>query len=344
MNFKSIISIVVSFGLAIFFLWLLFYDTSISNLWEHIEHIKLAWIPFFIMFTFCGLWFRALRWRVMTISHIPNAKILPFFTATGLGYVANLFISRIGEISKAIYIAKTYNKSKSTILGTVVLERMVDLGVSVLLMLWAIFFFVADPIILSKYIGEKNMQYIQSFVTLPYILLAIGVICLGGVTAYILLKYLQRIKKQKKLHGIWEKLADIIHDTLDGIFILRNNKCWGRFCLYTIMIWLSYLFSLYSGFWMFDQESHNLGLYTALGTVIAASLGFILPSPGGIGTYHYFIQQFLVIFYSVSLPVASIYAIVTHGFSLLLFIIFSIISLLIHGGKAWNWSILRGKF
>lgn len=77
-------------------------------------------------------WVRALRWRHLTnpIAEIPRESL---FRAQALGFmVNNLLPLRVGEFVRSWFLARQHGASATSILGTVVIERVIDV-VSVLL-------------------------------------------------------------------------------------------------------------------------------------------------------------------------------------------------------------------
>jgi uncharacterized protein (TIRG00374 family) len=80
-----------------------------------------------------AVWFRALRWRHLTdaIQPMPRAAL---FRAVAVGLMANnIFPLRIGELVRVGYLARETRAPVAAVLGTVVLERVID-GLSVLAM------------------------------------------------------------------------------------------------------------------------------------------------------------------------------------------------------------------
>jgi hypothetical protein len=63
------------------------------------------------------------------------------------------------------------------------------------------------------------------------------------------------------------------------------------------------------------------------------SLGFVVPAPGGIGAYHYFVIQTLVQIYSVPYEQAAGFAVLTHAAQLILFSVAGFICLLAQGSS-----------
>lgn len=85
-----------------------------------------------------AVFFRALRWR-----HLTNAvAVMPrgiLYTATSIGFMVNNLVPlRIGEVVRAWVLARDQKVSASSMLGTVALERVLDIISVLLLALFAL--------------------------------------------------------------------------------------------------------------------------------------------------------------------------------------------------------------
>ena len=80
-----------------------------------------------------GIFVRALRWRYLTDAIAPMSRGL-LYRAQSLGFLVNNLVPlRIGEFVRAWYLARESQTRGAAVLGTIVLERVLDI-VSVLLM------------------------------------------------------------------------------------------------------------------------------------------------------------------------------------------------------------------
>lgn len=80
-----------------------------------------------------GIYVRALRWRYLTNPIAPMSRGL-LYRAQSLGFLVNNLVPlRIGEFVRAWYLARESETRGAAVLGTIVLERVLDV-VSVLLM------------------------------------------------------------------------------------------------------------------------------------------------------------------------------------------------------------------
>lgn len=119
----------VLFGLAItaVTLWYSFRGVSFSALLRDMGRADLAilLIPSIPAYVW-SIHLRALRWRHLT-EGVAEIGTGPLFRATAVGFMANnIFPLRIGEVVRAWYLSRESGASGAALLGTVVVERLVD--------------------------------------------------------------------------------------------------------------------------------------------------------------------------------------------------------------------------
>ena len=115
-------------------LWLAAKDVPLAELPQAFERanvwqLVLLSVPAHVL----GIYVRALRWRYLTNPVAPMSRGL-LYRAQSLGFLVNNLVPlRIGEFVRAWYLARESQTRGAAILGTIVLERALDV-VSVLLM------------------------------------------------------------------------------------------------------------------------------------------------------------------------------------------------------------------
>jgi hypothetical protein len=99
--------------------------------------------------------------------------------------------------------------------------------------------------------------------------------------------------------------------------------------LLTAGLWSSYIAMAGVPFSMLPGSGlENLGLVEALVITVVSSVGVIIPSPGGIGTYHLFVQKSLHILYGIPEIAGFTYALASHALVFLIVIFTTPIALL----------------
>ncbi len=79
-------------------------------------------VPCYIVAT----WVRALRWRHLT-NPVAEIDRVPLFHAQAIGFLVNNILPlRVGEFVRSWYLARKQGVSATSILGTVVIERVID--------------------------------------------------------------------------------------------------------------------------------------------------------------------------------------------------------------------------
>ncbi len=104
-----------------------------------LAHASLMWIGVMLFFQILDLILRAIRWQRL-VEPIHHVRFLPISGYLLIGYLANNVLpARLGELVRCHYLGDREGISRTTTLGTVVVERVVDTAVVVTLASLAIF-------------------------------------------------------------------------------------------------------------------------------------------------------------------------------------------------------------
>ncbi len=119
-----------------------------------------------------------------------------------------------------------------------------------------------------------------------------------------------------------QTFKEISQTFVDGVLAIKELKNWALFVLYTVLIWVCYIGMTYIPFWMFDMHAiYGLSYADALVLTMVSAVGIIIPTPGGVGTYHLFITQSLFLLYAVPETIGSAYGTITHASTLAVILI-----------------------
>ena len=101
--------------------------------------IAWGWVVISLVLALLSHIIRGLRWRLQlrTLGIDPSAHDMAVSVFGNYGL--NLALPRVGEVWRCSYIAHRYHVPFSTTIGTMVSERMVDMGVSGVMVLMAFF-------------------------------------------------------------------------------------------------------------------------------------------------------------------------------------------------------------
>lgn len=236
--------------------------------------IFLAWIAFNI-----SNLSRAFRWKMLLNSMGYQPKTGNAFMAVLVGYFANLGLPRLGEVVRAATISKYENIPVDQTVGTIVTDRVMDvisiLAVTLLALL------IEYEVILNFFLSNIDLSNNFS------LFLWLGGIGLGGVIGYWGLKKYYNPKGAFAL-----KIKKFGFGIKQGILSISKIKKPWIFILHSINVWLMYFFMAYFCFLAFAPTSH-LSPVVALVVYVFGSWGVVIPSPGGMGTYHFLAQSAL---------------------------------------------------
>jgi len=261
---------------------------------------------------------RAARWRILIEPIDKKPGLANTFFAVMIGYMANYALPRLGEVSRCGVLAKYEKLSFAGLVGTVIVERIIDL--LMLLLFFAIMLLLnfnkvysiiknkATTVFQSKWDSFKHIN--------PIILILIAVVLIGGIWFLY--------KKKDKFLGFTKKF---IGNFLGGIKSIGSLKKPVLFWFYSIAIWIMYLLMLYVCFLCFSETSH-LTVLDALVVLSFATFG-VIATPGGIGAYQWIVISVLTHIYFISQSISFTLAWIIWGSQLILVVLLGLISLLL---------------
>lgn len=312
---KKSLKIVLTLTIGGIFLWLAFRNVRLEELWEYARKISFGWILPFVGVALFSHYLRAERWRLLIEHDKKELDRVTLFSGVMAGYLLNLVFPRLGEVTRPVYVAKREGLSSSKLIGTIVLERTIDIAVMAFLMFVVSVYVITDPSLLSQIFGEETVQFFQSGMKIEGVLwvLLFGLVAAG--LAYLGWKFLEFLGKRFEFFEHWVgRLKELLLLFWEGLASARKVKRWWLFILLTILIWIGYTFMSYIPFWMFDmQATFGLTFLDALVITVISAIGIAIPSPGGVGTYHYFVKQSLLILFAVPAVTGIAYATITHA-------------------------------
>ncbi|MEO5996145.1 MAG: lysylphosphatidylglycerol synthase transmembrane domain-containing protein [Chitinophagaceae bacterium] len=275
-------------GLGIFLLWL----TLRKSNWEEIKTDIITanfifLIPATVMILLSHL-SRAVRWKILMEPLGYKPSLLNTFLAVMIGYWANLAVPRLGEVLKCTILGRYEKVPADKLVGTIVAERAFDVVSLVVVMTLTI---GIQYDLIGQYAGDMLGNIFhnkEGQILYKKIFLTLGLIALVLFIIGFLLKKLAHI-------SFIQKTKIFIKGILQGLTSVRNIKNKGWFFFHTVLIWVLYLLSTYMGFFAMTDMSHY-GIKAAFSALSFGSLGMIVPSPGGIGSYQYAVQQVLLLY------------------------------------------------
>ena len=282
MRYRNSITSIIPILISISCLYVFYIKVDdFSNFFNEIKNANYFYIIFATLLLFITVWFRSIRWKNLLDS---DSKIYTLFKIQMIGYFSNNVLPfRAGELLRSFLVSDRRKISKSYALGTIIMERFLDM---LMLLLMTVICIFISPI---SDIGSFSIYY------LFFIVLAIiGIFLFFFI---IISKGFIRVK--------------MIKPFLDKFILTYKNLRFNQFLylsLYGVIIWFIYWINVVLIFKAFNISAE---LYQSLLVLIVASIINSVPSlPGAIGTFHLGVELILRTF-NIANDELSIYPFVT---------------------------------
>ena len=266
---EKIIGLIITLIFIALICWNLDFRQLVATFKIFDYRVLLVFIPLYIF----GLYLRGVRWKYLLCDSKKLTVKEAFFAFTTGNTINSYLPARAGDFWRAFHIGKKLEESKMKILGSIILERLID-GISVLLILvFAVLTYFKHPWVL-------NITYIASALFLGS-LVVFFLIFKFNKTGWFFNK-LSNFPALSKFEPVFTKISDILNRFMEGFQALNKPHClfmafatsclaWGIECVITYVLILG--FGQHYGF--------SIGLFIisfiALSTIIPSSSVFVGP-------------------------------------------------------------------
>ncbi|MFN0032226.1 MAG: lysylphosphatidylglycerol synthase transmembrane domain-containing protein [Flavobacteriales bacterium] len=275
MNIRKTIIYLLFLALAAGMMYYLYKDIS----WEKelkpsLQNARWHWIIISFALGYAATVVRGLRWNLMLEPLGYKAGWWTSIHSVAFGYCMNNLIPRSGELARCTLLNRAEKIPVNKLIGTVILERIVDFMMLGVVMLLA-FLVKADA--LNKLISGNDATAPEGEKSHLLFYLAIaGIVCVAA--GWWLLWRL----RHKPFFG---KIIAFMHGMLDGLKSIFKLKKQFLFWLASLTIWALWLLMAYCSMSAL-QETEHLTFADTIFFTAAGSLGMIVPTPGGAGAFH----------------------------------------------------------
>ena len=268
---KYLVPVIIGVGLFYF----LYTNVNVDEMKKVIASDVNYWwfLPVIVVSTFSHV-FRALRWRLQLRAIGVDAPISALVNSIFGTYAVNLVFPRLGEVWRTGYIANRQKASFTTVLGSMVADRMTD-TVTVLFLTVVTFFLAQDAFgsFLATYPQIKDG--IVNMLTSPWL----WIVAVAGVGSLVWLF------TRKTDNALINKVKTMIKNLWDGFYAITKMEGKWWFLLYTCLIWGCYYLQLYIATFAFSFTA-EMGFVPILVLFVLSSIGMGIPTNGGLGSWH----------------------------------------------------------
>lgn len=328
-NLLNILKYIILLGVAGALLWYALRGMDVRKVFQQITGANIFWVSVSGVISVIAFVVRAHRWNLLIepMGYSPSLKNTTYSVI--VGYFANLAFPRLGEVSRCGALSKAESIPFNKLLGTVIIERIIDvLSLLVCILLAATIEYKRLGNFFSEKIVDPLNEKFQKLTASPTLLTALILILviLIGIGIY----FIRKSKKKNSASGV----NKIIKGFIDGLRSVGNLKRPGLFIFQSAFIWVLYFLGVYTALYAFSF-TNDLGASAALFLLVAGGVGMSAPVQGGIGAYHLLVKEGLIL-YGVAAENGLAFAFMLHGLQMILVIALGIVSLFLLFSVAKN--------
>ncbi|TLX77666.1 flippase-like domain-containing protein [Labilibacter sediminis] len=312
----NIIKFLIYLSIGGFLMWFVYRNYDMQEIKATLSRgINYWWLFASMVVGLLSHFSRTIRWQMLIEPIEKKTRITNTFLAVMVGYFANLLIPRMGEISRCGVLSKYEKISVSRLIGTVVVERLIDV---IMLLFCLLLVLVLQFNVVSDFLSQNtDMSGIKNICTSiwTYVILITLIFIFR-----LFKKWFSKTSPYMKLKGLWAKFAE-------GFLAIKNIKNKWAFIFHTIFIWVMYFFMIYVCFFAFDFTSHLTPL-VGLSAFVLGSLGMVAPVQGGMGPWHFMVIATLGM-YGIAKEEGAAFALIVWSSINAMIVLMGIISLIV---------------
>ena len=269
-----------------------------DKLWSDFSSVHVGWIGAVIVaFTLSNV-LRARRQQLLLAPLGHQVGLVSSLLTILIGYFANLGFPRIGEVVRAGSLARAERVPVEKVMGTLVIDRLTDV---VCLAIVTGLAFLLQGRTLMHFINQNRADTPHGPPLWQHPLVWMGGVfaLVSGVILVVLWGKIQESLLVQKVYGMLKGFKD-------GLLSIGRLERPVEFIFCSVGIWLMFYLQCLFNLYAFAPTAH-LDAQAALLIFVFGTLGFVIPSPGGMGTFHALCIAGLAV-YHISSPDAFSYA------------------------------------
>ena len=302
-------------------MWIAFKSVDFNKLYAELKNADYSWLLLSVFFGLLAYLSRARRWMLLINPLNYHPSFINSFYALMTGYLANLALPRIGEITRCVALGRKEKIPVDQLIGTVVIERTIDF-LSLLTIMIALIFTSGSEIgiFMKESILVPIEQSVVSVFGSTWILwAALFVIC--SVTLGFMIGYRHSLSKIR----FFAKMFNLAKGIINGFKTITHLKRKWEFVFHTFFIWINYALMTWVVVFSLDATS-GITFGNSIFLLVIGGLAMSAPVQSGLGAFHYIISRGLLIVHDIPLEDGLVYALLTHESQLIFVVIVGAIS------------------
>lgn len=263
----AILRVGIGLAISIFSLWFVLRDVDLGQAWAIIRTANPGWLVLGLVCLSADVLIRAVRWQRLILP-IQRVRYVPILGYLLVGYLANNVLpARLGELVRSHYLGDRERISRASTLGTVVVERVVDIAVLVAI--------AAVAILVLNVRGIVASAILVGLAVTGLLVVALAI----GITAH-------RLPGARRLAIVverWPSMAEGARKLRNGLAVAGRPRTLAEALVLSVAAWGATVIA-------FAAIGQAIGLHLLIGeaSLLAAgiALATAIPSgPGYLGTY-----------------------------------------------------------
>ena len=289
-------------------------SVDVAAAWQAVTNADPGWVALLVGFIAVDILLRAVRWRVL-LAPIARVGFGNVLASLLVGYLANNILpARLGEIVRSHDLGARTGVSRSSILGTIVIERVVDTFVVVSIAAVAILVLSVRGIVASAVLAGFAVT------ALLVVVVAVGI-------------YADRLPGSARVRaylGRWPRVRGALARLRTGLAVASDPRTMVAAVLLTVASWSSTVLA-------FAAAAQAVGIEPTMGqaALLAAGTNLATAIPAGPGYVGTFELAAVTIAASVGIArePALAFAILVHATTLLMTSLGGAVALVLAGRR-----------
>lgn len=302
MKIRKSLGVIFSFLLSAVFLYIAFHGIRVRDVLTEISRASWGWVLLLAFSLSFAHFIRAIRWKIILRSVKQDTSLTNLYGALMIGYGVSNIIPRLGELSRPMLLGKWESISRTSLIGTVIMERVIDTIALSIAVLISVFIYQGD--LYQSFPWLRSAMYLVAFAIMLFIIFIILLFRFKERFCNIIVKIAGRFSPK-----LSEKLSYIFSMLIQGFSTLKDIKSYIYTIALTAVITLLYGFNSYIGFntlGMQNLKEVTFGMAWVLYCI--SSFGILIPTPGGTGSYQAITATAIVLLFGFTPELSQAYA------------------------------------
>jgi uncharacterized protein (TIRG00374 family) len=313
----SVIKYLLILSIGAILLFLAFRGVSLKDTIHEMMQANLFWVLVSVLTSLVAFFSRAIRWNMLIEPLGFKPALINTSSSLMVGYLANLAVPRMGEVSRCGMLNRSEKIPFDSLLGTVIIERIIDV---ICLLLCILFVALTEYARLGNFLTHNifnpTAKKLDAILNSPLLLTFLA-------TAVVLLIVIL-VRRKNNTNTLLLKFHALVKGIVNGINTIRKLKSPLAFLFHTVLIWFMYFLMSYTCFWSLEATA-SLDWHAGMFILVVGGMGMSAPVQGGIGAYHLLVSQGLLL-YGVAIDHGLTFATLMHTSQTLVVIILGTIS------------------